>query len=180
MRDREIRQSFFVTIGQDNAVSHASAGASAYVGLPPTREPQGTSSSLSSPPKHRKSRIKCGGGERYSKAFSLPSDRITPFPAKRETLGVFLRAANSPQAREPQGTSSSLSSSPKHRKSRIKCGGGERYSKAFSLPSDRITPFPASGSPSAYFFGLQTALRHANHKEPLHLCPLRQNIENPA
>ena len=73
---------------------------------------------------------------------------------------LFLRAVNSPQAREPQGTSSALSSPLKHRKSRIKCGTG--FLLTFSFNGDRITPFPASGSPSAYFFGLHAALRHAN------------------
>ena len=57
MRDREIRQSFFVTIGQDNAVSHASAGPSAYVGRADTRTTRDLSV-LSA--KTQKSRILCG------------------------------------------------------------------------------------------------------------------------
>ena len=59
MRGGEIRQSFFVTIGQDNAVSHASAGPSAYVGRADTRTTRDLFSSVLST-KTQKSRIKCG------------------------------------------------------------------------------------------------------------------------
>ena len=105
----------------------------------PTREPQGTSSSLSSPPKHKKTRIKCGT-KRYNKAFSLPSDRITPFP----TQACEPRRMSAEPTREPQGTSSSLSSPPKPENPAFYAGfsgfGGEdRIRTCGTLP---YTTFP--------------------------------------
>ena len=116
-------------------LDHVSVGPLGVCRLTADSKPQGTSSALSPPPKHRKSRIKCGTG--FLLTFSFNGDRITPFPAS----GSPSAYVGLPPTREPQGTSSALSPPPNHKKSRIKCGT-ERYNKAFSLLSDRITPFP--------------------------------------